>query len=340
MVRRLFYTVLVFVAVLLIGTLGYVVLSGWDAFDALYMTAITMGGVGYREIHPLDAAGRIWTILVIFGGVGALGFTVITVTDFMIEGHFTGLLEGRRMRHRIDGMKGHHIIAGLGRVGFVVAEELEQHGREFVVIDVDDEALARSTERGWASIKGNATEEETLREAGITRADGLIAALDNDASNVFVTLTARGMAPDAIIVARATSPSAESKLIRSGANRVITPTEIGGRRMAAMVTRPDVVDYLDVVSGGAGLEVKLEQITLSEGDPYVGFTIGQAHIRSATGAYVLAVRHADGSVDRNPDPSLEMQADDTLVILGSEEQLRAVAGRGCADAEVCYPRQR
>jgi voltage-gated potassium channel len=299
-----------------------------------------MGGVGYREVHPLHLAGQLWTILVIFGGVGSLGFTIITVTDFMVEGHFTGLLEGRGMRNRIEKLKSHQIVAGLGRVGLVVAEELERHGRDFVVIDIDDETLQRARDHGWAVVKGDATEEITLREAGVERAAGLIAALDTDAENVFVTLTARGIAPDAVIVARATSPSAESKLLRSGADRVITPTEIGGRRMAAMVTRPDVVDYLDVVGGGTGLDLKLEQIALSEGDPYVGLTIGGAHIRSATGAYVLAVRHGDGSVDRNPDPSLVMTAGDVLIILGSEEQLRAVAGRGCADADVCYPRQR
>lgn len=341
MVRRLFAAFIVFLAVLVVGTIGYVVIEGWPLFDGLYMTAITMGGVGYREIHPMDMAGQAWTIFVIFGGVSALGFTVITVTDFMVEGHFTGLLEGRGMRNRIDGLTGHHIIAGLGRVGWVVAEELEQHGRQFVIIDQDDEALARARERGWAAVKGDATEEDTLKEAGVVRASGLVAALDSDAENVFVTLTARGLSPDATIVARATSPNAESKLLRSGADRVITPTEIGGRRMAAMLTRPDVLDYLDVVSGaGNGLELKLEQIPLSAGDPYVGRSIADARIRSETGAYVLAVRRGDGTVDSNPDPSLLMDEGDVLVILGSETQLRAVAGRGCADADVCYPRQR
>jgi voltage-gated potassium channel len=340
MIRRLFTAFSVLLAVFGVGVIGYVVLEHWPIFDSVYMTAITMGGVGYREIHPLHVAGQLWTMLVIFGGVGAFGFAIITVTDFMVEGHFAGLLEGRGMRRHIDALNGHQIVAGLGRVGLVVAEELERHGREFVVIDVDDEALARARARGWAAVKGDATEENTLKEAGVERAAGLIAALDSDAENVFVTLTARGLAPNAVIVARATSPSAESKLLRSGADRVITPTEIGGRRMAAMVTRPDVVDYLDVVGGGTGLDLKLEQIALSEGDPYVGVTIGGAHIRSATGAYVLAVRHGDGTVDRNPDPALVMSAGDVLVILGSEEQLRAVAGRGCADANVCYPRQR
>jgi voltage-gated potassium channel len=340
MLRRVVYAICAFLGVLVIGTLGYVVLAGWPFFDSLYMTVITMGGVGYREIHPLSPLGQVWTMLIIFGGVGALGFAVITVTDFMVEGHFSGILEGRRMDRRIEGMSGHHVVAGLGRVGLVVAEEFETQGRPFVVIDADDEALAGARERGWAWVRGDATEEATLREAGIERASSLIAALDSDAANVFVTLTAKGIVPSIFVVARATTPSAEDKLARSGADRVITPTEIGGRRMAAMVMRPEVVDFLDVVSRGNGIEMKLEQIVLQEGDPYAGMTIGDAHIRSATGAYVLAVSGANGTVNQNPSPETVMRAGDRLVILGSEDQLKALAERGCADSGVCYPHQR
>jgi voltage-gated potassium channel len=340
MLRRLVYALLVFVTVLVAGTIGYVVIAGWSVFDGLYMTVITMAGVGFREIHPLTAWGQTWTMFVIVSGVGALGFAVVTVTDFMVEGHFSGIVEDRRMDKRIGATSGHHVVAGMGRVGSVVAEEFEAQGCDFVVIDSDEDALARARDRGWAFVRGDATGEETLREAGIERAASLTTALDSDAENVFVTLTARGIVPKLLIVARATTTSAEGKLLRAGADRVITPTEIGGRRMAAMVMRPDVVDFLDVVSRGQGLEMKLEQILLQEGDPYVGVTIGDAHIRSATGVYVLAVRSADGSVNQNPAPETTLRAGDTLVVLGSEDQLRALADRGCADSGVCYPRQR
>jgi voltage-gated potassium channel len=338
MSRRLLYAFAVFAAVLVVGSFGYVLIEGWKVFDGLYMTVITMGGVGYREVHPLSQAGQLWTMLVIVSGVGALAFAVVTVTDFMVEGHFSGFLEGRRMEKRIAGLSGHHIVAGLGRVGSVVAEEFESAGMSFAVIDTSDVALARARESGWAWLKGDATEEATLKEAGIERARSLTAALDSDAENVFVTLTARGLARDLFIVARATTLSAESKLRRSGADRVITPTEIGGKRMAAMVMRPMVVDFLDVVSHGQGTELKLEQITLSEGDPYVGCTIGEAHIRSRTGTYVLAVTGTDGRENSNPSPDTTLRAGDSLIVLGSEEQLRALADRACADSGVCYPR--
>lgn len=242
------------------------------------------------------------------------------------------------MDKRIEGLSGHHVVAGLGRVGRVVAEEFVEHGVPFVVIDADDDALAIARERGWAFVRGDATEESTLREAGIERAASLVTALDSDADNVFVTLTARGIAPDVLVVARATMPSAEAKLLRSGADRVITPTEIGGRRMASMVMRPKVLDFLDVVSGGQRTELKIEEMILSEGDPYVGRTIADAHIRSQTGVYVLAVHAADGSVSSNPDADTVMRAGDRLLILGSDEQMRMLAGRACTDADVCYPR--
>jgi voltage-gated potassium channel len=337
MLRRLGFAVGVFAAVLVFGSLGYVFLEGWGLFDALYMTVITMGGVGYREVHPLSVIGQVWTMLVIVAGVGALGFTVVTVTDFMVEGHFSGFLEGRRMDKRIAGLSQHHVIAGLGRVGSVVAEEFAAQGVPFVVIDGESAALDRAREADWAWIEGDATEESVLEHSGIARARSLTAALDSDAANLFVTLTAKGMREGLFVVARATTPSAEAKLLRAGADRVITPTEIGGRRMAAMVLRPMVADYLDIVTRGDGLELKLEQIQLTDDDPFVDLTIAASHIRSTTGVFVLAVHSADGGVNTNPDPETVLRIGDRLVLLGTEEQLRTFASRACADPAVCYP---
>jgi voltage-gated potassium channel len=335
--RRLGYAFGVFAAVLVLGTLGYVVLEGWGLFESLYMTVITMGGVGFREVHPLTARGQLWTMLVIVAGVGALGFAVVTVTDFMVEGHFSGLLEGRRMEKRIAGMSGHHVIAGVGRVGSVVAEEFAMQDAPFVVIDHDDAALSRARESGWAYILGDATEEAVLLSAGIERARSLTAALDGDAENLFVTLTGKGMNPGLFAVARATARSAESKLRRAGADRVITPTEIGGRRLAAMVMRPGIADYPDVVTGRGGVELKLEQIELGDSDPFAGLTVGAADIRSTTGAYLLALYGKSGTEVTHPTADTVMRAGDRLVLLGTDEQMRAFAGRACTAPGVCYP---
>lgn len=321
---RWLYVFLVPPVVILIGTFGYSVIEGWGLLDSLYMTVITVWTVGFTEVRALSDTGRVFTILLILVGVGSLAFAGGRAVEFMVEGQLRGILEERRMKRDISRMKGHHVIAGLGRVGSVVARTLADKGVEFVVIDRDEEALERARQDGWLVIEGDATEEEVLHEAGITQARSLVCAMDTDADNTFVTLTAKTVNPDISVAARTSAESSEGKLRRAGADHVITPSVIGGRRLATMVLNPVVSDYLDLVTHGGGLEFRLEELEVHEGCPLAGLTVGESRIRHKTGAYVLALAHG-GSITSSVSPDTRLDSGDRLIALGTPEQLESLA---------------
>jgi len=213
----------------------------------------------------------------------------------------------------------------MGRVGSAVARTLADEGSVFVVIDTCDECIAAARESGWLVVQADATEEEVLRQAGIEHAGALVTALDTDAENLFVTVSARSLNPDLFIVARSSHESTEAKLLKAGANRVLTPNLIGGRRMATMVLHPTVSDYLDLVSHGSGLEYRLQEVELETGSWLDGKSIAEARVREMTGAYILAVRHRDGRIDSNPSAATVVHGGDHLVVLGTGQQVEAIA---------------
>jgi voltage-gated potassium channel len=327
--RRLAWAFGLVAAVGLVGTLGYMVLERWSLLDAVYMTVITVGTVGFTEVHALDSAGRIFTIVLILAGVGSLAFAFGQFVEFVLEGHLTNILEVRRMDKRLAALRGHTIVAGLGRVGGVAARALADEGASFAVIDSDADATAVAVRAGWCVVQGDATEEETLRHAGIERAGSVVTALSGDAENLFVTISARSLNPDTFIVARSEHESTEAKLLTAGANRVITPNVIGGRRMASMVLYPTVSDYLDLVSGAQGVEFRLQELELSSGSCFVGQSIAEARIRETTGAQVVAILNPDATVDANPSAATKLAPGQRLVVLGSADQVAALAERTC-----------
>lgn len=325
MVQRVARAVGVLVAILLVGTCGYVLLEGWSVLDALYMTVITIATVGFREVGPLGDAGRVFTIGLILAGVGGLAYSFGTIVEFMVEGHLRGLLEGRRMKKRISELKDHYIVVGIGRVGSVVTHALADEGVDFVVVDAGEESVAVAEEAGWLYIHGDATDEDVLLAAGADRAKGLVTALDADADNLFVSLSARTLNPSLYIVARSSQVASEAKILRSGADRVLTPNVIGGRRMASMVLHPVVSDYLDVVTHGDQVEYSLESVQVNRGGKLSGRSIREAKVRDSTGAYILAVEGASDGLNTNPSPDTVLMPGDHLVVLGTRAQLDALA---------------
>jgi voltage-gated potassium channel len=327
--RRIAWAIGLVTAVAVAGTVGYMLIERWSLLDSLYMTAITVGTVGFSEVHPLSAAGRIFTILLILAGVGALGFAFGQLVEFILEGHLTNILEVRRMDKLLAELKDHTIVAGLGRVGSVTARTLADEGAAFVVIDSSPEAIRAAADKGWVVIEGDATEEETLARAGIERAAAVVTALSGDAQNLFVTISARSLNSSAFIVARSEHESTEAKLVKAGANRVITPNVIGGRRMASMVLHPTVNDYLDIVSGAQGVEFRLQEVELDSDSSYVGQTLAEARIRESTGAQVVAILNPDGTVDANPHAATRLVSGQRLVVLGSVDQVAVLTERAC-----------
>lgn len=315
---------LLLVAVLVGGTLGYMLIEGWNLLDAVYMTVITVATVGFREVHPLTEAGHWFTIVLVFAGVGGIAYSIGTIAEFMVEGHLLELLEGRRMAKRIGELRDHYVVVGMGRVGSVVCRTLDEQGVPFIVVDQCEECVSEADENGWTYLQGDATSEEVLEAAGVGRARGLVTALDTDADNLFVALTARGLNPRLYIVARSSSLTSEAKILRAGADRVITPNVIGGRRMATSLLNPLVADYLDTVTHKDELEYRLEALHISERSELAGRSIGEARIRDVTGSFILAIS-SSGGMDSNPSADRVLKAGDQLVVLGTRSQLDALA---------------
>lgn len=315
--RRFGGALILLQVVLALGTIGYVVL-GFGVVDALYQTVTTVATVGFREVHPLSTAGKSFTMVLILLGVGSTLYAFSVLIETLIEGRLFDHLGRRRMQRSIESMHDHVIICGWGRVGRSIVSEVAEAGRSLVVVDLDETRLAESPH---PSIAGDATEDSVLAAAGIDRASALVAAVDSDASNSFITLSARAMRPDLFIVARARSVESEEKLRRSGADRVVNPQNIGGARMAAFVLRPHVAEFLDVVMHEGKLEFRLEELTIASHSPIAGRTLREAHLRESTGALVLAIRDADGAFLTNPPPDTLIEVGRVLIAIGTEVEL-------------------
>jgi voltage-gated potassium channel len=319
--RRVRIGLVALALVLVVGTVGFL-LFGFGPLDALFQTVITITTVGFNSPHPLDAGSKAFTIVLILVGVGTALYTFSAVLELLIEGHMRDLVRRRRMERDIDRMSEHVIVCGWGRVGREVAQFLANAGRDVVVVDRDPERLRQVP---FASVAGDVTNDEILHLAGIDRAATLVAALDTDADNLYVTVASKSMRPDIQIIARARNESSEPKLVRAGADRVVNPQQLGGDRMAAFVVQPHVVDFVDVVMHDGTLEFRLEELAVSATSPLAGNSLRSAHLRDRTGALVLAIRRPDGSFVTNPSPESVIEAGDVLISVGTAEQLGALA---------------
>lgn len=308
------------------GTAGYMYLEGWDVPRALYMTVITLSTVGFGEVAPLSAHGKWFTIAFIGVGFTAAGVAVAGITAFFVQGELKNLMRGRRVDRQIERLENHYVLCGCGAVGREIALEFTRAGVPFVIIEISAEEAQIPPDLDALVVEGDASSEDVLQQAGVTRARGLIAAMGHDPENVFVTLTARQLNPDIQIVARANEKGTESKLLHAGADRVISPFEIAGRQMASTVLRPSVLSFLDTVVHEAGVDLHLEEVSVDAGSGMVGQTLRESDLGKRTGCIIVGVHGADGQPRIDPGwetklSSLTVYAGDRLIALGSDEQI-------------------
>lgn len=316
--------VLVVLAITATGSLGYVLIEGWPLMDGLYMTVITLSTVGFKEVRNLSPAGQAWTMTLIVAGVGALGYLFKSVGQSIVASDLPERMRRRRMQDRVDALSGHYVICGFGRVGRQVVHDLQAKKKACVVIDPEPVALA-GVAGDVPYVIGDAADDETLKQAGIERATGLVVTTAADPTNLFVTISAHAINPKLVIVARANEDGTEPKLLRAGATHVISPYTISGRRIATQLLSPTLTDFLDIVLHSGKLELWLEECTVRTGSALHGRTVAEVDVRRRTGANVLAVRrHDQGALFTNPPADLRFEPGDVLIALGTREQLGAL----------------
>jgi len=318
------FTSVLLVGVVLVGTVGYVALEGWTWFDAFFMTITTITTVGGGEPQPLNLAGKWWTVFVVLVGFGALTWTLLGLIAYAIEGRLGTALGQRRMRALVSKMDGHFILCGYGRVGREISRQFTGERIKFVIVDINPDSLKQAADEGHAVISGDASDVETLKGAGVERARGLVASVDSDATNIYVTLSARVLNPNLFIVARANRGDAEPKLRLAGANRVISPYTIGGRRMASLAMRPTAVEFVDTVLSANNGELLLEDFTIRADSTWVGRTVA-ALVPDENEAILLALKR-DGRMIFRP-AGATLAAGDEIVVAGPPDGIRALEGR-------------
>jgi voltage-gated potassium channel len=331
LLRRAAFIAILLTVTIVVGTVGFVWLEGYSAFDAFYMALITITTVGYQEIHPLSRAGRMFNSFLIFFGVAAMFVAVGAMTQTIIELEFQDRSGKRRKKRMIDNLQDHFIVCGFGRVGRNASTELQRLNAPVIVIDRNEERVERAMQLGMLAVVADATRDETLRAAGVMRAKGLVASLASDAENLFIILSAKSLNPNLTVVTRASEEEAEVKLRRAGADTVFTPYTIVGHRLAQALVKPHLVEFLNFATNDVGPQVMLEQVQVEQKSELASKTYGEIQQRCPGGILPLAVRRACGQMVFNPEPSTLVSAGDFLIAIGEKpglEKLERLLGGG------------
>ena len=321
--RELIGGTFVLVGVFFTGTLWFWLVEKWSLLDAAYMTMITLSSVGFGEIYPLSARSRLFTIGLILTGLITIGYLVNRFTEALLQGYFQESIRLRQKRNVIDKLANHYIICGFGRTGSYVASEFTAEGIPFIIIDLDIGEIEKAQQFGYLVVQGDATLDESLLLAKIETAACIVAALRSDADNLYTVISAKALNPYIRAIARASTEEAVTKLERAGADVVVSPYITGGKRLAAAALRPQVMDFVDGILSGAEKSFYLEEYLLAEETcPCLGQTLIETDLRAKSGALVVAIRRSDGTLLAGPTGNSILKAGDSLICMGTAEQLR------------------
>jgi len=308
------------VLIISFGTFGYMLIERWNFLDSFYMTIITLTTVGYGEVHPLSVKGRLFTIVLIIGGVGTVFYALSTGAKITLEGELQEIFGRQRLEKKIKGLKDHYIVSGYGRMGRIICRELKEHSLPFAVIEKNPANLKPDEE--ILIVEGDATKDEVLKKMGIERAKGLISVLPTDAENLYAVLSARVLNPNLLIVARAGEEGSEQKLLRAGADRVVSPYHIGGIRIAHTVLKPAVVDFIEFATKSGNSDLQMEEITIRGGSELVGLTLDECGFGRELGVIIVAIKQPSGEMKFNPTFRSTVADGDTLIAIGEIHRLK------------------
>ena len=307
------------VSIVVGGTIGFHLTEGWPLWHAFYVTVL---GITTVDLPPLSVAGQAFTVVLLLAGVSTALYTFTLLATVVVEGGLPKRLQRRRVARMLDTIKDHFIVCGYGRIGSIVAERFRQQGVAYVVVERDPERLQAAIDAGALAVEADASREEALKRVGIDRARGLIAAVGTDAENVYAVLTARVLRPDLFIVGRAETEDATEKLKRAGADRVISPYQIGAVQIAQTALRPAVVEFVELATSTSNLELAIEQVTIAPKSPLANHSIIEANLRQRFGVIVVGIQREDRRMEFNPEPDTSIRSGDRLVVLGRPDSLK------------------
>ena len=310
------------IGIVAFGTWGYYFVEHMPLFESFYMTIITISTVGYAEIVPLSQAGRALTVIIIILGITVGAYTIGLLVRALVEGELARMVGRKIVQKQISELKNHYIVCGFGRIGRIICNELAADNVDFVVIEQDPTIVEHIESKNYLFLEMDATSEEALLKAGIMKAKGIATALRSDANNVFITLTAKGLRPNIYILARASHENNEDKLSRAGASRVVSPHLIGGRRMAQVLKRPTVVDFIDIATMGSSLGLMMEEAVIGEKSNLINKNLIDSNLRKDFGVIIVAIKKTAGNMIFNPMPTETLESGDVIVVIGKREDLQ------------------